>query len=335
MSARMAILVILSFMATTQAVIPPGHIMDISPACGSNGIGDALVTILTDLELGAKAICAGDKVDFVSSNGVEFTLPVSYPVAGGGSSPCKFVKKKGALVFTIQVDVGYGRRGSRLHQNDELYTISCSFQPGTSKKSGSLSVKPGFNPPKVIAGNKPPVSKSAIRLYIVDVIGRKLGASAPAGKMVRLKAVTLGLRDKGLRADSCDALNPKGGRYPVLRSGCGNGMVLKKTKGFITIGKKTYSHFFKLFTVNGDPSISFVCNFTVCDTKCNGPSCFAKTPGRRRRDQPGDSTGTFLLDSMGHVANAVTLTSDPVNVHATMAPSKLLEARRSRVGHDQ
>ncbi|XP_046556345.1 uncharacterized protein LOC124265605 [Haliotis rubra] len=172
------------------------------------------------METGAKAVCAGDKtVNFVSSNGVEFTLPVSYPVAGGGSSPCKFVKKKDALVFTIQVEVGYGRRGSRLHQHDEQYTITCSFQPGASKESGSLSVKPGFKPPKVIAGNKPPVSKSSIHLYVVDVIGRKLGASAPAGKMVRLKAVTLGLKDKGLRAESCDAMNAKGGRYPVLRSG--------------------------------------------------------------------------------------------------------------------
>ncbi|XP_046545478.1 vitelline envelope sperm lysin receptor-like isoform X1 [Haliotis rubra] len=64
-------------------------------------------------------------------------------------------------------------------------------------------------------------------------------------------------------------------------------MVLKKTKGFLTIGKTTYSYFFKLFTVNGDRSLSFVCNFTVCDTKCNGPSCFARASGRKRRDQPG------------------------------------------------
>nr|UNY67732.1 VEZP4 [Haliotis tuberculata] len=315
MSARMAILAILSFVDTTQAVVPPGHVMDISPACGANGVADAVVRLVTDSDTEAKAICAGGKkVDFVSSNGVIFTLPVSYPGAGGGSSPCKFVKKKDAQVFTIQVNVGFGLRGSRLYQHDEIYTITCSFQAGASKDSGSLSINPGFQPPKVIIGNSPPKSKSLIHLYIVDVIGRKLGATGRAGKMVRLKAVTLGQKDKGLRPESCDALNSKGGRYPVLRSGCGTGMVLKKNKGFLTVGKTAYSYFFKLFTVNEDPSLSFVCNFTVCDTKCNGPSCFAKASGRRRRDQPGENTGT-LWGSKDHVAEVVTLTSDPVLVN--------------------
>nr|ABE72923.1 vitelline envelope zona pellucida domain 4 [Haliotis corrugata] len=320
MPARMTILAILSFMATTQAVAPPGHIMHIFPACGSNGVGDAVVKLVTDYQTGAKATCAGGKkVDFVSSNGVEYTLPVSYPVTGGGTSKCKFVKAKDALVFTVQVIVGYGAPGNRIHQYDEHYTISCSFQPAANKKSGSVTVSPGINPAKVIPGNSPPRSKSIIHLYIVDVIGRKLGSAAPAGKMVRLQAVTLGLKDKGIRPESCDALNSKGGRFPVLRSGCGEGMVIKRTKGFLTVGKKTYSSFFKLFIVNGDPFLSFVCNFTVCDTTCNGSSCSAKAPGRRRRDHSGESTGTFFWSSKSQASTEVlTLTSDPIDVRGGM-----------------
>nr|UNY67757.1 VEZP30 [Haliotis tuberculata] len=291
-----AIFIVLGLIATVQAVVPPGYLLDIEPACGKNGIADAAIHLLTDYDAEAKAVCAGNKeVSFTSTDGVFFTLPVSYPVKGGGSSPCKFVKKKDAFVYTILVNVAFGSPGSRLHQTDERYTITCSYQPGANKKSSSVKVKPGAAAPKVIEGNTPPKSPSPILLYLVDVIGRKITGSVNAGKSVRLKAVTLGPADKGLRPESCDALNSKGGRLSILRSGCGDGMVLKQTQGFTTLGKRTYSAFFKVFTVNGDPQLKFECNFTVCAKTCNGPSCFPK--GRKRREQPGGILGSFLLSS--------------------------------------
>lgn len=60
--------------------------------CGANGIADSTVSLLTDYDAEAKAVCGGNKeVSFGSADGVLFTLPVSYPVTGGGSSACKFV----------------------------------------------------------------------------------------------------------------------------------------------------------------------------------------------------------------------------------------------------
>nr|ACX37440.1 vitelline envelope zona pellucida domain protein 30 [Haliotis rufescens] len=326
-----AILAILGFIATVQAVVPPGYILDIQADCGANGIADSTVSLLTDYDAEAKAVCGGNKeVSFSSADGVFFTLPVSYPVTGGGSSACKFVKKKDSFVYTILVTVAFGSPGSRLHQTDERYTVTCSFQPGANKQSSSLKVKPGASAPKVIDGNTPPKSPSVIHLYLVDVIGRKLSGSVKSGKSVRLKAVTLGPADKGLRPESCNALNSKGGRFSILRSGCGDGMVLKQTRGFKTIGKNAYSAFFKVFTVNGDPSLKFECNFTVCAKACNGPSCFPKST-RKRRDEPGDGLGSFLWNSRSHAMTEVFT----LNGVAEDVPLEQNEAPRSRFRRNQ
>nr|UNY67730.1 VEZP2 [Haliotis tuberculata] len=290
MAAPLAILGVLAFIASVQAVIPPGFVLDITPQCGTNGVADGAVQLMTDYDAEAKAICAGNKeVSFTTHDGVFFNLPVSYP--NSGSSPCKFVKKKDSFVYTVLVIVAFGRPGSRLHQSDERYTITCSFQPGGNKKSSPLAIKPGDTAPKVVEGNTPPKSPSIIQLYLVNIIGKKLTGSVTAGKSVKLKAVTLGPADKGIRPESCDAVNSKGARFSILRSGCGDGMVIKQTKGWRTYGKVAYSAFFKLFTVNGDPQLSIDCNFTICAKKCNGPSCYFEW--RKRRELPGDGVGSL------------------------------------------
>nr|ABE72918.1 vitelline envelope zona pellucida domain 2 [Haliotis fulgens] len=330
MAGCMAVLAILGFIAAAHATVPPGYILDITPDCGTNGIADGVVHLMTDYDAEAKAVCGGKKaVSFSTTDGVFFTLPVSYPVTGGGSSPCKFVKKKDAFVYTILVTAAFGSPGSRLHQVDERYTITCSFQPGGNKKSSPLTIKAGATAPKVIEGNTPPKSPSVIYLYLINVIGKKLTGAVSAGRSVRLKAVTLGPADKGIRPESCDAINSKGARFSILRSGCGDGMVLKQTKGFKTIGKEAYSAFFKLFTVNGDPQLSIECNFTVCAKKCNGPSCYFEW--RKRREQPGDGTRSFLWKSAGHAATDMyTLNGVAVDV-----PAAQPEAPRSSVRRNQ
>ncbi|XP_046557513.1 vitelline envelope sperm lysin receptor-like [Haliotis rubra] len=295
MAAPVAILAVLAFIASVQGVVPPGYVLDISPDCGANGISDAAVHLMTDFDAEAKAICAGNKeVSFTTHDGVFFNLPVSYPTSG--KSTCKFVKKKDAFVYTILVIVAFGSPGSRLHQSDERYTVTCSFQPGGNKKSFPLTIKPGDTAPRVVEGNTPPKSPSVIHLYLVNIVGKKITGSVSAGKSVRLKAVTLGPSDKGIRPESCDAVNSKGARFSILRSGCGDGMVMKQTKGFRTYGKVAYSAFFKLFTVNGDPQLSIDCNFTICAKTCNGPSCYFEW--RRRRELPGDGAGNFHRSSI-------------------------------------
>ncbi|XP_067668784.1 vitelline envelope sperm lysin receptor-like [Haliotis asinina] len=327
MAAPRAILAVLAVITPVQAVVPPGYVLDITPECGTNGISDGAVHLMTDFDAEAKAICAGNKeVSFTTHDGVFFNLPVSYPHSG--SSPCKFVKKKDAFVYTILVMVAFGSPGSRLHQSDERYTITCSFQPGGKKKSSPLKIKPGDTAPRVLEGNTPPESTSVINLYLVNILGKKIIGSASAGKSVRLKAVTFGPADKGIRPESCDAVNSKGARFSILRSGCGDGMVMKQTKGFRTYGKVAYSPFFKLFTINGDPQLSIDCNFTICAKACNGPSCSFEW--RRRRELPGNGAGSFHRSSVSF-ARTEMVTLYGVSTDVLSHP----EAHRSRVWRNQ
>nr|UNY67758.1 ZPA [Haliotis tuberculata] len=276
-------LVAFGLMVPVRAPPPPGYLFDISPECGTDGIADGFVTIMTDTGMDAKAICAGGKeVPFSTEDLVFFGLKVSYP--GKGSSPCVFAKKPKAKVFTIEIHVSFGEAGQRLHSPEDEFKLSCSFQPEGEEGSKPLSVAPPASSPVVLRGNKPPKSKSHIKVYMVDVLGRPLGASPiSAGKTVRLKAVSLTAGDKGIQPVSCNALDSKGNKLPMLRDGCGDGMVIGKEYGFVTKGTEALSHFFQLFTINGDPGLRFQCKVLVCSKECNGPTCAKKASGRKRR----------------------------------------------------
>ncbi|XP_067668780.1 vitelline envelope sperm lysin receptor-like [Haliotis asinina] len=278
------VLMVVGLMVPVWAPPPPGYVFDISPECGTDGISDGYITIMTDTGMEAKAICAGGKeVFFSTEDNVFFGLSVSYP--GKGSSPCVFAQKPKAKVFTVEIHVSFGEAGRRLHSPEDEFKLSCSFQPEGEKGSEPLKVAPPASAPVVLQGNKPPKSKSHIKVIMVDVLGRSLsGVPIAAGKTVRLKAMSLTAGDKGIQPESCDAVDSKGNKLSMLRDGCGDGMVVPKDKGFTTNGTVALSHFFRLFTINGDPGIRFKCKVLVCSTDCNGFTCAKETKsGRKRR----------------------------------------------------
>ncbi|XP_046365289.1 vitelline envelope sperm lysin receptor-like [Haliotis rufescens] len=288
MAIAFPILVIFCMAASSvRSAIPPGYILDITPECGPDGIADGVVKLMTDFSAEAKAFCAGGtSVKLTSKDGVNYAVPVSYPGKGGGKSVCKYKKKRDSLVYTVLIIVAFGEPGSRLHQSDEEYTITCTFQPKGKKDSGPLKIVPGVSAPKVIEGNKAPVSVSVVKVYLADVKGTPLTGNIPTGKSVRLMAKTTTPKDLGIQVESCDAMDSKGNRYSLLRAGCGDGMIIDKNAGFVTRDKSSSSPFFKVFTVNGDWTLRFECNFTICAIKCNGPSCSSQKTARRRRE-PG------------------------------------------------
>ncbi|XP_046557515.1 vitelline envelope sperm lysin receptor-like [Haliotis rubra] len=277
------VLMVFGLMVLVRAPAPPGYVFDISPECGTDGVSDGFVTIMTDTGMEAKAICAGGKeVIFSTEDFVFFGLPISYP--GKGSSPCVFAKKPKAKVFTVEIHVSFGEAGQRLHSPEDEFKLSCSFQPEGEKGSEPLQIAPPVSAPVVLQGNKPPKSKSHIKVVMVDVLGRSLsGVPIAAGKTVRLKAMSLTAGDKGIQPVSCNAVDSKGNKLSMLRDGCGDGMVIPKNKGFKTKGTASLSHFFRLFTINGDPGLRFECKVLVCSTECDGFTCAKESSGRKRR----------------------------------------------------
>ncbi|XP_067668779.1 vitelline envelope sperm lysin receptor-like [Haliotis asinina] len=280
MSTEHTLLALLAFAAIVQADIPAGYILKITPNCGANGVSDGSVTIVTDLNADARAICAGGlSVPFATVDGVNFNLPFSFSGRKGGQ-PCVFVRRPNSKMFAAKVIVAYGEPGSLLHQYTEEYTISCSFGSKGKDVSAVQSIGKTLMAPKEIQTNVGRSSSSPIVLRMLDVLGKDMtGVKVNHGRKVRLSAAFSG-PEKGIRPVSCDAIDSTNARYAILRAGCGDGIVFPKNKGFTTKGKKTTSPTFKAFSINTDTSLKFECNFTLCASRCNGNSC---TNARGRR----------------------------------------------------
>nr|UNY67750.1 VEZP23 [Haliotis tuberculata] len=280
MSTGHSLLALLAFAAIVKADIPAGYILKITPNCGANGVSDGSVTIVTDLNAEARAVCAGGlNVPFTTADGVNFNLPFSFASRRGGQR-CVFVRRPNSKMYAAKVVVSYGEPGSLLHQYTEEYTISCSFGFKGKDLSAVQNIGKTLMAPKEIQTNVGKSSKSLIVLRMLDVLGRDMtGVKVNHGRKVCLSATFRGF-EKGIRPVSCDAIDSTNARYAILRAGCGDGIVFKKNQGFTTAGKTTSSPIFKAFSINTDKALKFECNFTLCATKCNGNSC---TNARGRR----------------------------------------------------
>nr|UNY67759.1 ZPB [Haliotis tuberculata] len=287
------------FMATVRAAIPPGYILQVTPDCGSSDVGDGVISILSDLSVQAKAVCAGNKeVPFVNLDVVNHVLPFSYPT--GGSNPCVFTKRKHTRVFTARVIVFYGQMGTSVLHGKEEYIVTCTFSPAGEDVSKTSKITQSLLAANAIHGYAGGDSSSTIILKMVDVLGHNLnGKSVDLGRKVQLKAVNTGA-EPGIRPVSCDAIDSSKARYSILRAGCGDGIVFPKTVGFKTTDRKTRSPYFQAFTINVDPILKFECNFTLCDSQCDGDSCAsAPPPGRQKR---GSNSDSYVFAATGAVA---------------------------------
>ncbi|XP_046376466.2 vitelline envelope sperm lysin receptor-like isoform X1 [Haliotis rufescens] len=278
---RCAVVIVLTvFVTMPKAAIPRGYIVQVTPSCGSDGISDALVTVITDLQAEAWGKCSGaTSVPFTSSDGVHFTLPVSYPQ---GSSLCKFNELGNSTKgYTMKVIVSYGESSNPLHQVEEEYRVTCTF--GSSGQSGSKQHRIGDSliAPSVLKNNVGPGSKAKVNLVVSSVTGGDLSATPlKLGRIVTLAATaTTSGSEVGVRPTSCDAISGQR-RYAILRAGCGDGIVFNTTDGFVTKGLTTRSPYFQTFAMGGDRSMNFECNFTLCSNNCDGSSCIN---GRKRR----------------------------------------------------
>ncbi|XP_067676840.1 vitelline envelope sperm lysin receptor-like isoform X2 [Haliotis asinina] len=283
---------------------PAGYIIDVLPSCGPDAVADGYVEVVTDLNAKARAVCAGGTVHkFSAVDKVKLRLDVSYP--GGGSSPCVFEKRKDVDVYVITVTVAYGQKGGLVQKKSEQYTVACTFSAAGGVASVKHTIHDGLTAPLEVQHNTGSESKSTVTLNIVDVLGNDLtGSDLHLVKTVQLKAVSKGEQgEKGVKPVSCDAIgvNTKK-RYPVLRAGCGDGIIFKKDQGFTTTGLTSVSPYFPTFNVASDPVLSFQCNFTFCAAACDGSTCHNAKRRSAEIDNSGDSsllhtvhTGDFLL----------------------------------------
>ena len=53
---------------------------------------------------------------------------------------------------------------------------------------------------------------------------------------------------------------------------CGDGVIFKKTAGFVTTGKTALSPYFKAFRLIDSENIRFECTYTTCASACDDVS---------------------------------------------------------------
>ncbi|XP_067674370.1 vitelline envelope sperm lysin receptor-like [Haliotis asinina] len=269
----------------TTAAIPKGYTLQVTPLCSTSIDAGATITVKTDLNVYANAYCQqATPVRFKQVDGATFTLDVAYP---GSKSPkaCTFKQRENAEVYFIRVVISYGEPGAEVHSEEEVLTITCTLDPKGSKTSGKKVIKGRLIAPKVIGVYKGTKSKSKLSLQLTDISRQSLnGRNINLGRKVLLIASTDGSSgEKGLRITSCDAIgHTTGKRYQVIRAGCGDGKVFKKTLGFVTTGLSAMSPYFDMFHLDNDKTVTFDCNFTLCKTQCDGSSC----ENQRRRRTP-------------------------------------------------
>lgn len=269
------------FTVPINGKIPDGYIMKITPHCGTT-LTEARIHVVTDLNADIKATCRGGRDVFFSTyDTVNFNLNVGYPQSSV-LHPCMFDKRVGAEVYVIRLTVSFGEIGNEIYNNDELYTVTCSFDLKANKTSELHEIRGSLISPKEIQVNTGSETSSSLGLTITDINGRSLAESIHLGRSVMLIATSSGESgEKGIQVTACDAIASTGRSYQVLRAGCGDGHVLQKDEGFVTTDLKAKSPYFNMFHLWGDKEVTFRCNFTLCPESCDGSSCANE---RRRRD---------------------------------------------------
>ncbi|XP_046576671.1 vitelline envelope sperm lysin receptor-like [Haliotis rubra] len=267
--------------------LPSNFIIKVVAHCG-DGKSNGNIEVISDLSVRVTAKCKNGLQLFNATDAAHCILPITFKDNGGAR--CVLEKREGATVYTTTVYVAWGEKGSPIITNAEQYVVSCSFGDYGVKSTASKQALRGLIAPAELQFNKGPRLSSSIHLGLVDVKGASIGPNIPAQRKIQIKATTDGKDGEvGIRVSSCDVvgINSKE-RYAVLRAGCGDGIIFRKDEGFTTVGKSSFSPYFVSFHLGDDKNIKFDCNFTTCNTSCDGSSC--RTERRRR----------FVLESREH-----------------------------------
>ena len=155
--------------------------------------------------------------------------------------------------------------------------MTCTFDDKEiNRESDPGDVIESLVAPKELQSHHGNETNSTVSLTLTDVLGNAVPSdNVPLGKKVLLVARTDGAGgEQGIYPISCDAVSDSAGvRYAVLRAGCGDGIVLRKSAGFSTTGRTTTSPYFKVFDLGIGHHIRFQCNFSLCEGTCDGSTC--------------------------------------------------------------
>nr|ABE72922.1 vitelline envelope zona pellucida domain 3 [Haliotis fulgens] len=251
--------------------LPGGYVLQLTATCPSIPEGGVDMHVLTDLNLHVRLICKDNYTTLIESE-VNFYFKPHF--RGNSRQECVLNKMAGSNTYMFRLDAEYGEPESVIRPFVEPYIVTCIYDPHRTDESKKQGIGHSLIAPKEIQANAGKRGTSHLKLLVVDVMDNATPKKLKRGLLVSLAASSDGTGgEMGLRATACDAVGNNGVHYAVLRAGCGDGIVFKRTEGFRTDGLNVYSPHFRVFTLKNSVSLRFKCNYTFCSTPCDGSSC--------------------------------------------------------------
>ncbi|XP_050416305.2 uncharacterized protein LOC126830088 isoform X3 [Patella vulgata] len=305
----MAVSIVLSclLMLTISGGNAKNYILDITVNCGTAKGNDPVLNILTDVAISARARCYGGDQTFTTTDKVHYTLPGTLTSA---KKTCRWHQRTGSYTYAVDVLVRYGEVGSLILTKDKITTVVCTYDQYGKDASPQHQILDNFIAPRelgTIVGSIVPSSQ--LKLSIQDVHNADVKGDMNIDRKYTIYGQYSGpSKGVGLKPVHCDAVSSSGKRYAILRAGCGDGLVFRKTDGFTTSGKTFRSPYFEGYHLDDSESLSVECNVTLCTncagsscaTVCNGPPTYVVANGRR-----GSCVGEYKYKSTcTYVCNA-------------------------------
>ncbi|XP_064611931.1 vitelline envelope sperm lysin receptor-like [Liolophura sinensis] len=330
-----------SYLLMIASCVADDKIVTLTQECPATTSGNPVFRLTADVPAYAEARCKnGRKIFTPDDDGITHILVGSFDVDYSGFG-CQVYQKSGSNTFTLDVEYGWGEQDAEVITSTDVETLSCAYDQYGNALSGMETVKDAIMAAQEVQELVGPKNKSVnIDLHVMDVLDETIHeGSIDIGRKIRLYARDLSETLSGFQPVSCVARNDIS-TYSILVAGCGDGLIIPRKIGFLTHRNKVYSPYFRAFRLQGSPRITFSCNFTICESVCDGDSCSTNVRKRRSMSEmllKGFSNRTvYTATSSTIIANAESkLVEGDVQVHKqdwqsveTITGSKKLEEPR-------
>ena len=105
-----------------DVVDPFASVVVITPHCGDSTTDSAWLEVKTGVAISGEVVCeSNERIAFRANDTATFYTPLFYD--GSTTGRCVFAKKETADVYTIQVDVSRGERGSEIEAPEQKYQV--------------------------------------------------------------------------------------------------------------------------------------------------------------------------------------------------------------------
>nr|ACX37425.1 vitelline envelope zona pellucida domain protein 15 [Haliotis rufescens] len=223
-----------------DAQVPKDYIIDVKQECGEEGT-QTTVCVMTDLNVFIQLECKGGYLyNFTSVDRLEHCSIAHF--TGDETKTCVYPKRHDLRLYCVKVLVNVvGKEGSSVGINRMIrYTMTCTYDENGDQVSGNSSIVEQYHAPNAVNGHAGKETAKGVTILLTDIRGVPLKSGIPIDKTVCLKVLLD--NSTGLLLDStpislfpvsCEAIGTTTGhRHAIVRAGCGDGIIIHKTKGF-------------------------------------------------------------------------------------------------------